>query len=140
MELLIDGISRNKELMSDRHLLSNWLLKACEVIEMTPVGRPRVVAYPWPSSADRSALSANCFLAESSIMVHTYPENECVHFDIFSCKDFSVDRIVSFLDETFALVAGAGLLLRRGVDVRSGLVPAMTVISEWNWGGGNGDR
>ncbi len=125
MHLIIDGNARNKHLMTTVPVLRNWLLLLAEKAGMRVHGTPMVTAYPWPGSADSSALSGVCFLEESSITVHCYPEQEHVFVDVFSCQDFNCEEVAAFVRETFDMPTPQSLLLQRGVK---GLRPIPTTV------------
>tara|TARA_S200002703_G_scaffold42968_1_gene37394 strand:- start:239 stop:568 length:330 start_codon:yes stop_codon:yes gene_type:complete len=42
-------------------------------------------------------VTAFLVLGESHISVHTYPENNAYYFDVFSCKNFNVTKVVRIL-------------------------------------------
>ena len=46
-------------------------------------------------------VTAFLVLGESHISVHTYPEDNAYYFDVFSCKDFNVTKVVRILLDTF---------------------------------------
>jgi len=114
MHVIIDGRSKNKELLEQEHLLKAWLIKTAKQIGMTIYGEPVVVDYPWPGSY-YTALSAICFLGESSILVHTYPEYSFVFIDVFSCKDFDCDMLEGNICRDFKIVNLHVFQLQRGV-------------------------
>ena len=98
---------------------------------MTVVGDPICQGFPWPGSDNEEALSAVCFLAESSITVHCHPDNRFVFVDVFSCKDFDVDDVRCCIQRAFDMDRGRLLLLKRGVDPNTGdCVPAWVLASE----------
>ena len=131
MELIVDGHSLNHAVMTDKSVMRNWLLKMAEFIGMKVIGTPHVVSYPWPGSDDDKALSGDCFLAESSIMVHTYPEEKKIHLNIFSCREFDYEEACKYMKETLGLEYGTGLLLQRGLDVDSGIVPELEILAKF---------
>lgn len=114
MHLIIDGRASNKELLQGETLLRNWLVKIANSIGMTVYGEPVVIDYPWPGS-EYTALSAICFLGESSIVVHTYPEHMFVFLDIFSCKDFNFIKLERVICHDFGIALPKVLQLERGV-------------------------
>lgn len=125
MEAKIDGTAKNIALMRNEVAMKSFLHKLAAVAEMHVIGEPRVMPYSWPGSADGSALSAHCFLAESSIDIHCYPEKKYVFVDIFSCKDFNEDRVMTCVAKSFNMPKPHKLVLNRGIDQRTGkCIPA----------------
>lgn len=122
MHLILDGYAKNNELMVNQSALREWLVKTAKQIGMTPYGDVEIRNYPWPGSTS-PALSAVCFLAESSIQVHTHPEYSAVFIDVWSCKDFDCDRLEGNICRDFRIVNAHVLQLQRGI--RDGkIIPA----------------
>ena len=125
MHLIVDFQSSNICLMTDKHDLANLLNKLAEIAEMQAVGEPIVIDFPWPGSNDCDALSAVCFLEESAITVHTYPEKQFAFVDVFSCKDFNANNIIGHIIRAFKAKSPTILILDRGIDMKSGkIIPA----------------
>lgn len=122
--MLVDGTALNTHLMRNPVAMKLFLRKLAAVAEMHVVGMPVPQAYPWPGTADREALSAVCFLAESSITVHCHPEREFVFVDIFSCKDFDEDGVKWCVANSFAMPEPSVLILDRGIDDNGECIPA----------------
>ena len=125
MHLIMDFYCKNRKLMKDTEALKSWLLKSARVAKMHPYGEPTVVDFPFPSRVG-TALSAVCFLGESSIVVHTYPEFNFVFLDIFSCQEFNASEVVKFVKETFGATKTTSYLFRRGIDMETGLPVSLT--------------
>jgi len=132
MELLIDGYSSNFIVMTDKSVMRNWLMKLAEHIGMKIVGTPHVVGYPWPGSDDETALSGDCFLADSSIVVHTYPEECMVHINIFSCREFDLEKACEYIKSSIGIEHGTGLHIQRGYNPDSQVVPGLRVLSQFS--------
>ena len=116
MHLICDFRSGNVKLMRDVEGMKEWLSKLAGKIGMTVQGEVVVRPYPFPKSHDWSALSAVCFLAESSITIHCYPEKHYVYLDVFSCKSFETTEVFEYIGETFLAKSVETLLLARGLD------------------------
>lgn len=116
MHVIVDGKARNRTLMTDKERMCAYLRELADVVGMTIFGEPVVVGYPWPGSQDADALSAVCFLAESSIVVHTYPEKHFAFVDVFSCKDFNSDRVYNYIRRSFVMDDPKLIILARGLD------------------------
>lgn len=114
MHLILDGHAKNNVLLQDAESLKKWLVKIAKFIGMTVYGEPQVVDYPWPGS-NYTALSAVCWLGESSILVHTYPEIQGVFIDVFSCKDFNYISLEGTICRDFGIAAPKVIPIERGV-------------------------
>ena len=115
MHLIVDGYATNMDLLTNEAALKAWVLRTPEVIGMHPYGSPIVVDFPFPGR-DTPALSAVQFLGESSITVHTYPDFRFVFLDIFSCLDFSEDKALKFVVDSFGLTKYLSHVINRGID------------------------
>jgi len=107
MHLRIDGYARNEGLLTDVAVLAAWLEACVFFIGMTVIAAPRVVAFPGSNGGDmtqKPGLSGDVILAESGVMVHTWPEYGLVMLDIFSCRRFDVDGTVAFVEKSFDMV------------------------------------
>ena len=122
MHIILDGYAKNQNLLMLDSLLRDWLIKTAKLIGMTVYGEPVVVDFPWPGS-NYTALSAICFLGESSIVVHTYPEFNFVFIDVFSCKDFDCDNLEGNICRDFGIAMPHVLQLQRGIRHRK-IIPA----------------
>lgn len=127
MELMIDFKCRRFSLMRDIKSLSDWLLECVDVVGMTAYGDVNIVDYPFPER-EGTALSATIFLGESSITVHTYPEHGTVFINIFACKDYEVNEVISFIDQTWRVEDRKWYLFQRGVDLRTGLPQELRLV------------
>ena len=125
MHLIVDGVAQNKVLMTTVPMLRNWLMLLAEAADMRVHGEPMVTGYPWPGSCDESALSGICFLKESSITVHCYPERSHVFIDVFSCRGFNAGSVTDYIRETMQMPVPEILVLQRGLE---GFVPLRTEV------------
>lgn len=121
MHLIVDGYCRNQELLENKVLLRDWMIGTAKQTGMTVFGEPQVVDFPWPGSA-ATALSGVCFLGESSIVVHTYPEYSFVFIDVFSCKEFEWGLVAETIARDFEMESPSILILDRGVS-KEGIIP-----------------
>lgn len=78
-------------------------------------GEPQVLDYPFPGK-EGTALSAVCFLGESSITVHTYPEYDFIFLDVFHCESFDAKAVLDWVKKTLGISHPLSFLLERGVD------------------------
>lgn len=124
MEIKIDGTAYNTELMRNQVAMKSFLCKLAAVAEMHVKGEPSTMAYAWPGSQDHSALSAHCYLEESSINIHCYPDKEYVFVCLWSCKDFDDNRVVACVAKSFDMPDPHALILDRGIDSNGDCIPA----------------
>ena len=126
MHLIIDTYCERLGLITSRQGMAGWLKMLAIQIDMTPTGDPYILGYPWPDGSDHDALTCFLPIGESGISVHCYPEKKFVFIDIFSCKDFDVDKTLDFVCNTLEAHGEKTLLLSRGV--REGEIEPVSVI------------
>lgn len=114
VHLILDGYTRNSELMSSEEHLSKLLVQLVEDVEMQQISEPTIVNYRIEDSRN-SGLSGVIFLAESSITIHTYPEYDFVFIDVFSCKPFDCKTVKQNLIDAFGLSLYMSHTLDRGI-------------------------
>jgi len=102
MQLIIDSFCNNLMLLTSKEELGKWLIDVIDFIGMTLIGGPYVVYYP-AGNGDEKGLSGVVLLAESSIVVHTYPEYKFVYIDLFSCKEFNTEEVLSRIKRGFGM-------------------------------------
>lgn len=124
MHLIVDGHANNVEIMTDKDRMAYHLKQLVRTIGMTPVGEPISIGFPWPGGEEEDAISAVCFLKESAIMVHCYPEAKFVFVDVFSCRDFNTGNAYGHIKQMFDMPAAKPLLLDRGLDGDGFPIPA----------------
>lgn len=103
MHLIIDGYSNDQRIVRDQDFLRNWLENYPARIGMTRISPPYVLRYVGPVLEDWG-ISGFVFIAESHIGIHTFVERNYVNIDIFSCKDFDIEKAIKDLREAFQLV------------------------------------
>jgi len=80
-------------------------------VGMTPIMRPYLLKTPWPTGGH--VLSALTMIAESHISLHVFPWGEA-YFDLFSCKFFDSDAVVSALETQLGGNVVQRLMVARG--------------------------
>ncbi len=103
MHLIIDGYSSDSGILQDEHFLRSWLESYPARIGMNRISPPYVVKYQGPVPDDWG-ISGLVFIAESHIGIHTFVERRYVNIDVFSCKDFDVEKAISDFRDAFRLV------------------------------------
>lgn len=80
-------------------------------IGMTPIMRPYMIKN---KMGDKKVVSVLTMIAESHISLHYFEESKKVYLDIFSCKFFDYDKVVSKLKTIFEGKVDSQVLLPRG--------------------------
>lgn len=64
-----------------------------------------------------SGITGMCVVSESHISIHTWPEREYFAFDIFSCSDFDVNKVIDIISELFDVKELNSQIIERGLKV-----------------------
>ena len=103
MHLIIDGYVTDPRKIEDKEFIYNFLDTYPPQIKMTKVSIPQVSEHDITSNKEEEGISGFVLLAESHISIHVYPEKSYVNLDIFSCREFDVDRATRALEQQFGL-------------------------------------
>lgn len=116
MHLIVDGYSSNIGVLTDPYSLRIFIRDLVRKGKMRLMGEITVQGYPHPSKLGSQAYSAFAPLAESSIVIHTYPEHSFIYLDVFHCAGFDVYSLFDWIEEELELDKPKTLLLDRGID------------------------
>lgn len=128
MHLIIDGYGSNPQLLQKEEFIYEFLDCFPSQIGMTKISPPYVCTYIGPKPED-GGISGFVLIAESHISIHTFVEHSFVNVDIFSCKDFDVDRAIKDLREWLQLTKLRSYLLHRGMDYREHIIQTASLKS-----------
>ena len=92
------------------------LNKLPEKIGMTKMTLPYVVKWMDKFSEGMEGVSGFVMIAESHISIHTFPDQDYVFMDIFSCKEFDAEKAVKYLVGAFESTKYSKNIVKRGVD------------------------
>ena len=113
--LTVDAANCNRKKLADQSLVYDILNHLPAKIGMTKMTLPHVVKWLDPG-ATIEGISGFVMIAESHISVHTFPEKDYVFVDIFSCKQFDVDKAAKLLVNAFMAKKYTKNVLSRGED------------------------
>ena len=97
---MLDCFGCSKEKLSDSALIYNSLDTFPEKIGMEKIMEPYVFKYTL-NSADDWGITGIVLIADSHIVIHTFPEKNHAFIDMFSSKDFDSDFAVSYIKTLF---------------------------------------
>ena len=104
-----------KEILSNYQLHFEWLKKLPELIQMTPITQPYVFPYSGLVPEDKG-ITGIVIIAESHLSIHSFEEKGWSFIDIFSCKDFDVEKAVDITVELFKPTSWDLNVVKRGKD------------------------
>jgi len=101
LTFLADIFGVSEDILSSDEIIRLMLVRCVENIGMTPVLHTLQVAhFPIPVKGKLRGgygLSAGMILVESHIYIHTWPENGYARFELSSCKEFEIERLLNTL-------------------------------------------
>ena len=113
--LTLDLTGCPKEILENYELHFNYLKTLPEMIGMTPIIQPYVFPYSGLVPEDRG-ITGIVIIAESHLFIHSFQEKNYTFIDIFSCKDFDVDKAVEYTLELFKPTSFTKNIVERGID------------------------
>jgi S-adenosylmethionine decarboxylase len=100
--LTLDLTGCDESALASKELVFKVLDEMPALIGMHKITAPQIIPYDGkPDSFDKGGISAFVLIAESHITIHTWKEQKHASIDIFSCKDFDVEKAVLYLSSVF---------------------------------------
>ncbi|RMA96049.1 adenosylmethionine decarboxylase [Hydrogenothermus marinus] len=99
--LMVDGYNANYEKLASVEAVTEFLETTVSEIGMTKIMPPYVFKYDGGDKPEDWGVSGFVIIAESHISIHTFPEKRYFSIDIFSCKDFDIDKAIKLIKEYF---------------------------------------
>jgi len=116
LHVTIDGSGCNKRKLASVTLVYDILNKLPDRIGMTKMTLPYVVKWLDKFAQGTEGISGFVMIAESHISIHTFPDQDYVFMDIFSCREFDAEMAVEYLTEAFESKKYHKNVLKRGID------------------------
>lgn len=119
--LIVDVLTKNSEKLTDKKFTRDFFKKIIKEIEMKAV-LPTVV-YQFPTlfkgkngKRPKGGISAFCILEESHLSCHSWPEENYIAYDIYSCKDFEEKKVIKLIRKFLPVKKLIYKVVRRSVD------------------------
>jgi S-adenosylmethionine decarboxylase len=109
--LIMDGTSKAD--LNNKKNMKKLLLDLVKIAEMKPISKPLIIKYN-AKDREESGVTGTIILAESNITIHTYPEKNLFFLDLFSCKEFEIDKITDYLKKELKMEKHKIKILKRG--------------------------
>ena len=116
LHVTIDASGCNKRKLTSVTLVYDILNKLPEKIGMTKMTLPYVVKWLDKFSQGTEGISGFVMIAESHISIHTFPDQDYVFMDVFSCKQFDAEKAIKYLVNAFEAAKHEKNILKRGID------------------------
>lgn len=99
--LILEAYGCPKENLADMTGIAKMLDSYPTKLDMNKIMPPYVFTYNDGTVEEDWGVSGVVLIAESHISIHTFPEKGFAALDIFSCKDFDVEKAIEFFCEQF---------------------------------------
>ena len=133
--LIIDGYGADPKCLEDEKLMYSILDELPGLIGMHKIDKPKVYKFDQTEIAGASIFGfcypqknifqkffaglnfkvvGSVLIVESHISIHTYSKKDCIFIDIFSCKDFDIQKAIDFLGDKYKIEHMEIQLIKRG--------------------------
>ena len=126
--LMVDGYHANPEKLDDMTLIQRVLEELPGEMDMTKVLPPHVQRYQGITDEDHG-ITGVVIIAESHIAIHTFPKRGFLSVDIFSCKEFDVQKTLNYLIDHFELGRYDTHLINRGKEFPKDMQEVQRIVS-----------
>jgi S-adenosylmethionine decarboxylase len=116
MHLLIDGFGCQKNL-DNIEVIYHFLYSLPEKIGMTMMTPPIVCRFNSPIE-NKYGYTGMVVIAESHISIHTYPEDNYVAIDVFSCREFDHALTSIICADAFCINNPVCNVIERGLTLK----------------------
>ncbi|MFH0832910.1 MAG: deoxyhypusine synthase [Candidatus Aenigmatarchaeota archaeon] len=111
---IIDGFGCDSDSLDNERKIKETIEELVKMLEMKMISEVLVVRHE--PGDDERGITAFVAITESNITIHTYPEKGYITVDIFSCKEFDIESVESFLKSSLGMKEMRRNLLRRGCE------------------------
>jgi len=119
LHVTIDASRCDKGKLASYSLVYDVLNNLPAKIGMTKMTLPYVAKWLDKFADGTPGISGTVMIAESHISIHTFPDQDYVFMDVFSCREFDVERAVKYLLLAFDAKKHTIKTMKRGLDFPS---------------------
>ena len=101
LHLVLDGFGCNYDKLKDFGNVYDFLSKLPDEIGMTKIMQPYVLKW-LDKGNETEGLTGFVVIAESHLAVHTFPDEQRVYADVFSCKQFNTEMVEKYFNKSFS--------------------------------------
>jgi len=110
--LMLDLQKCDPNTLSDQSLVYDILCNLPTKVGMTKMTLPYVCKW-MDKFGTKEGISGFVMIAESHISIHTFPDQDYVFIDLFSCRGFDIEKAITMLKNAFgAQVMHQNLVMR----------------------------
>jgi len=128
--LMLDCYGCDENKLKDLEFVLKFLNDLPDLIGMHKISEPQAINYLGsPNSFDKGGISAFVIIAESHISLHCFPYNKYMSVDIFSCKNFGIEKAIEFTVKSFNVKKFEKRLLYRGLEFPKEISKTMKIVN-----------
>ena len=129
--LTLDLYNCDAKAMNSQEIVFKVLDELPGHIGMHKITAPQLMPYAGrEDSFDKGGISAFVLISESHITIHTFKEQRHAFIDIFSCKDFDVEKAIAYLTTVFKPGSVEKTLIMRGKHFSKDVSKVKVVIAK----------
>ena len=113
LHLTLDLSNCNIKQLTNIDLVYNLLLNLPKTLGMKTITLPYVVKW-LDQDTTIAGISGFTMIAESHISIHTFPEKRFTYADVFSCRNFHINRTIELFTKTFEAKHYTKQIIKRG--------------------------
>ncbi len=108
--LILNAVVKNP--INDEVSCNEWLQKLVEIVNMEILIPPHSKYCDIPGN---EGVTGTVVITTSHMSIHIWPQlpKPYIRMDVYSCKDFNAEQVVSFVDSTMVIVESDYLLIDR---------------------------
>lgn len=111
-ELVLDITDCDLAVISSHDKLSEFAVRACEVLQMKRYGEPLIERFGF-AKPETTGYTLVQLIETSSLVAHFSEAKRTAYIEIFSCKEFSPQAVIDFCREFFGSAHSRFIFLER---------------------------
>ncbi len=127
--LTLDLSECNSRKLSDLSFIYNLLDELPDVIAMHKITAPYTFIYRPQENPAEWGISGFVIIAESHISIHTFPDRAAAFVDIFSCKQFDLNKAINYVASSLEARKADKKLSARGKEYPKEVLNAREIVA-----------
>ncbi len=119
----------NSGKLSDLSYIYNILDELPGVISMHKITAPYTFIYRPRENPEEWGISGFVIIAESHISIHTFPDRNAAFVDIFSCKQFDLNKAINYVASALEARKADKKLSARGKEYPRDVMNAREIVA-----------
>ena len=128
LHVTIDASGCDKRKLASYSLVYDILNDLPGKIGMTKMTLPYVAKWLDKFANGTEGISGFVMIAESHISIHTFPDQDYIFMDIFSCRSFDTEKAIKYLISSFGARKYETHVLKRGLSFPPKIASAQNIM------------